>query len=64
MLEVVLIVTLVMIIAVLAVASLDQLKKWGIGLANDLIDLQEKMQLSKIKVEGKRLELERREESL
>lgn len=63
MLETAVIVALFVFIIGVGILSLDQLKKWGIGLANDLIALREKWELSQIKVEEKRLELERRYES-
>lgn len=60
MLELVLVVTLIIVILALGVISLDQLKRWFLGLANDLIDLRKKWELSQIQVEEKRLELEQK----
>jgi hypothetical protein len=50
----------IMLIIGVGVLSLDHLKRWFMGLANDLIELSEKREMSQIRVEKARLELDQK----
>lgn len=60
MLEIFAMVALLVFIMGVGVLSLDHLRGWSLRLANDLIDLRQKWELSQLELERKRLELDQK----